>query len=64
MGKVAKNLKVLREERLMTQEELSELCGISVKTISKAEGGWGIALSSIKTLAKKLKVKPEDLVGI
>jgi transcriptional regulator with XRE-family HTH domain len=65
MGKVLKNLKEIREKKLLTQQELSNLCGsLSVKSISKAERGHGVALSTVKKLAKILETKPENLIGI
>ena len=62
MGKVLCSLKEVRESRLLTQGELAEIAKITVKSISKAETGHGVALRTVKKLAEALKVKPEKLM--
>ena len=40
MNQTAINIKVLREQKGMTQEELSEKSGVPRGTIAKFENGW------------------------
>jgi transcriptional regulator with XRE-family HTH domain len=56
------NLKKLREERLLTQEELAEKVGVTPLTISRWENSKRKPrLKSIRKLAKVLKVDAKDL---
>ena len=56
------NLKQLREERLLTQEELAELAGITPLTISRWENGKRKPrFKSIRKIAKALKVDPKEI---
>ena len=61
---LGKRLKELRRERKITQEQLAELIKTSYKYIQRIEGKTppDIRLSTIKKLAKALKVKPTDLL--
>lgn len=57
------NLRKIREEKGITQEELAEMAGISRVTISKLEtnGSEGIKLSTMKALGKALDVSIESI---
>jgi transcriptional regulator with XRE-family HTH domain len=56
------NLRKLREERLLTQEELAERVGVTPLTISRWENSKRKPrLKSIRKLAKVLKVDPKDI---
>lgn len=55
------NLKLLREQQNLTQEELSEKSGISVRTIQRIEAGTQPKGYTLKTLAKVLDVRESDL---
>ena len=66
MGYVTgKTIKELREKRKMTQKELSEMIGVSDKTVSKWETGKGFPdISLIEPLATTLRDSiPELLTG-
>lgn len=54
----------LREARGLSQEELSHLAGVSVKTISRFENGrHDGARRTVRAIAKALKVNEHDIVG-
>lgn len=57
------SLKAHRKAKNLTQEELSEHSGISVRTIQRLEKGLTPGSAhTIKTLAKALEVKSSDIV--
>lgn len=62
MSKPITKLKYYRELKFLSQVEMSKLSEVCQATISKAEAGGKISLSSIKKLAKALKIKPEMLI--
>jgi transcriptional regulator with XRE-family HTH domain len=54
----------LRELRLwaaMSQEDLADRAGVNRATVARAEQGKPIRLSSVRKLARALRVKPADL---
>lgn len=55
-------LKQLREQRNLTQEELSEQSGISVRTIQRIESGTNPKGHTLKTLAVTLKIGENELL--
>jgi DNA-binding XRE family transcriptional regulator len=55
-------LKNVREKKLLSREELAVNADVSLKTICSAENGRGVTLTTVKKLAKGMKVKPEELV--
>ena len=58
---LADNLKQLRKNNAWTQEYLSEVSGVSVKTISRIESGKGSNLRSLRLLASALNTTVLDL---
>ncbi len=55
-------LKSLREQRLITQEELAAASGLAVATVSRLERGKAKpSLKTIRRLAKALDVSPQGL---
>lgn len=59
---VAKDLRVLRLQRGLTQKELAELCGLSESTISAAESGSrNTRFPTILQICRGLGVAPEEL---
>lgn len=55
-------LKKIREKRNLTQEELAEKSGISVRTIQRIEAGTAPKGYTLKTLAESLDVSENDLL--
>lgn len=55
-------LKKIREEKNLTQEELAERSGLSVRTIQRIEAGTEPKGYTLKTLASSLDVSEKDLL--
>ncbi|WP_300669542.1 helix-turn-helix domain-containing protein [Soonwooa sp.] len=55
-------LKKIREQKNLTQEELSELSGISVRTIQRIESGTSPKGFTLKALVKSLDVSERDFL--
>ena len=55
-------LKQLRESQNLTQEELSEKSGISVRTIQRIEAGTLPKGHTLKTLARILEIRENELL--
>jgi len=57
---VAKNLKRLREQRGLTQEEAADLCKMEYKQYQRYEGNTlqDMRLSTVEKIAKGLDVEP------
>jgi transcriptional regulator with XRE-family HTH domain len=62
----SRNLKKIRQARGLTQEQLAENLGISVRYVQTLEGKNtpNVKLDTLEVLAKALKVKPTDLLQI
>ncbi|MBU0767377.1 helix-turn-helix domain-containing protein [Patescibacteria group bacterium] len=60
---VAKNLKRLRQDRGLTQEDVADLCGMEYKQYQRYEGSSqeDMHLSTIEKIAKGLDINPLDL---
>ena len=57
-----KNLKALRENRGISQEELAESIGVEYQTISRIETGmYFTGYENLQKIAKALRVKVKDL---
>jgi transcriptional regulator with XRE-family HTH domain len=60
--KIGENLKRVREDRLMTQQELSNAAGIGLSSVVRIENNrTEPRFSTIKKLAKALKIDPKEL---
>jgi len=60
--KIGRNLRQLREDRLLTQEELGEAAGVSRDQISRIERNEvDPRFSTIRKLAKALDIAPREL---
>ena len=55
-------LKKIREQKNLTQEELAERSGISVRTIQRIEAGTDPKGYTLKTLASTLDISEKDLL--
>jgi len=56
-------VKTIRQWRLLTQQQLSEISGVGVNYISRIENGGGFGLQTAQRLAEALGVKVEDLAS-
>lgn len=60
--KIQLNIKKYRKQRKMTQDQLSELCGISQDYLSEIERGKKKpSLETLITIAEKLEILPQKL---
>lgn len=55
-------VKLLREEKNMTQNELAEKSGLSLRTIQRIEAGNILKGYTLKTIAKTLETDSENLI--
>jgi transcriptional regulator with XRE-family HTH domain len=60
----SKNLKKIRTEKELTQEELAEKLGISVRYVQLLEGKNtpNVKLDTVEALSKALRIQPADLL--
>lgn len=58
------NVKSLREEKKLSQEELAKMAGISRTTLSKIESGEDVSVTSntLLALAKALKTTVDGII--
>jgi transcriptional regulator with XRE-family HTH domain len=54
-------IKNLRQEKHLSQEELSELSGLSLRTIQRVESGHRVSYSSLRALADAIKINVDEL---
>jgi transcriptional regulator with XRE-family HTH domain len=60
--KIGRNLRRLREDRLLTQAELAERAGIALSSLVRIENDQvNPRFSSIRKLAQALEVDPREL---
>jgi transcriptional regulator with XRE-family HTH domain len=50
------NLRLLREQRLLSQERLAEMSGLSLRTIQRLEAGHRVSYASLRALAATLEI--------
>lgn len=55
-------VKILRELQNLTQTELAEKSGLSLRTVQRIEAGNTPKGFTLKAIAQSLEVKPEDLI--
>lgn len=63
-GVLVPNLKRLRLQRALTQTDLARAARVSRHTISRGEGGEDIRVTSVRKLARALKVEPRELLDL
>ena len=56
-------VKFLREQKNLTQTELAEKSGLSLRTIQRIESGQSLKGFTLKAIAKTLETEPENLVS-
>lgn len=54
-------LKKLRHEKAWSQDQLAEICGISLRTIQRIEKSGNVSLESKKAIAAAFEIKVSDL---
>jgi len=54
-------VKILREEKNLTQTELAEKSGLSLRTIQRIESGNALKGFTLKSVAEALETEPENL---
>jgi len=60
--KIGRNLKRLREDRLLTQAELAERAGVALSSLVRVENDQvDPRFSTIKKLARALDAEPKEL---
>jgi len=57
------NLLRRRLQSALTQGELARAAGVSRATVTRAEAGEEIRISSVRKLARALRCQPRDLLG-
>lgn len=55
-------LKTLRANKNWSQEQLSEACGLSLRTIQRLENGGNASIESVRALAEIFEIDPKDLI--
>ncbi len=55
------NLRVLRERKLLSQERLAEMSGLSLRTIQRIEAGHRVSYASLRALATALQTDADAL---
>lgn len=54
-------VKLLREQKNLTQTELAEKAGLSLRTIQRIESGQSLKGFTLKAIARTLETEPENL---
>lgn len=55
-------VKILREAKSMTQNELAVISGLSLRTVQRIESGSSLKGFTLKTIANSLQTEPENLI--
>jgi transcriptional regulator with XRE-family HTH domain len=64
LGRLARGLQRLREQRHLTQADVARLAGVSPSAISQAESGRrGLSLDTLVTLSEQLQLSLDDLLA-
>ncbi len=54
-------IRQIRQERHLSQEQLAELCALSLRTIQRVESGHRVSFASMRALAAGLKLNVDEL---
>jgi transcriptional regulator with XRE-family HTH domain len=57
-------IRQLREQHLLTQEELAALAGVAERTVRHAEAAGNVRLSTLRKLAGALRMEPQEMAQI
>jgi transcriptional regulator with XRE-family HTH domain len=55
------NLKILREQKFLSQERLAEMSGLSLRTVQRLEAGHRVSYASLRALAVTLEINVDSL---
>jgi transcriptional regulator with XRE-family HTH domain len=55
------NLRFLREQKLLSQERLAEMSGLSLRTVQRLEAGHRVSYASLRALAVTLEINVDSL---
>ena len=55
------NLRFLREQKLLSQERLAEMSGLSLRTIQRLEAGHRVSYASLRALSVTLEINVDSL---
>src|ERR1700730_12443244 len=55
------NLRFLREQKLLSQERLAQMSGLSLRTIQRLEAGHRVSYASLRALAVTLEINVDSL---
>ena len=62
---ISKKIKLLREEKNMTQQALASFCDIDVRTIQRIETGhYNMTLNVFFAIAEALEISTSELIKI
>jgi len=65
LKKLGKKIKNIRESEKMTQQTLSDLCEVDIRTIQRMEKGeFGSGLHILFAIADAFKISASDLLNI
>ena len=54
-------IKILRKQKHISQEQLAEVSGLSLRTIQRVEGGHRVGFASLRALAKTFDINVDLL---
>jgi len=54
-------IKTLRQENHISQEQLAEKCGLSLRTIQRVESGHRVSFASLRSLANAFEIDVDNL---
>ena len=60
---VAQQVKQLRQERAWPQEQLAQICDVSVRTVQRVENGEACSYETLTALAAAFDLQPSDLTS-
>lgn len=62
---VGLRIKVMREERSMSQQDLSTLCGIEKTNLSRIESGrTNLTIKNLYLISRALRIRMKELIDV
>ncbi len=56
-------IRKIRSEKLWSQEQLADACGLSLRTIQRLESSGNASAETVRALAAVLEMQPDELMG-